>query len=432
MFCINQESDRQRVAITGMGIVTKLGESLSEYFASLSAGRSGISYWKNKDDRIYSKFGGDMSEFDFAGHFDRVGKKYPSDIVERARKLLRPTPLSGCLTACAAAQAFVDAGLPEAQFPPERFGHIVGGHNLSGSYSFANTLEFNQEPDFIEPLYGLVALDTDVLAVTSEILTLKGPSYTLGGACASSNIALQSAVDLIRSGRADAMLVSGGVMELSPLWLQGWTFLEAISYQSFNEEPSRASRPFDKLREGFVPSEGTGAVAIETLASARARGARIYAEILGISATSDGSRQTKPNLEGQVRAMTSALQEARIETSQVDYINAHGTSTVLGDISEVAAIKKVFGDRAYQIPINSTKSMLGHCLHSSSIVELIATILQMKNSIVHPTINLEEPDPELDLDFVPNHAREHKINFAISNSFGFGGFNSSVALANAA
>ncbi|MEM9484965.1 MAG: beta-ketoacyl-[acyl-carrier-protein] synthase family protein, partial [Cyanobacteria bacterium P01_F01_bin.116] len=235
-------------------------------------------------------------------------------------------------------------------------------------------------------------------------------------------------LDLIRSGRASAVMVSAAAMELSPIWLQGWTLINAISFRSFNDEPTRASRPFDKRREGFVPSEGAGVVVLESLASARERGACIHAELLGASSTSNASRLTKPGLDGQSRAMFCALQDARVEPEQVDYINAHATSTPLGDASEVAAIKKVFGSHAYQIPINSTKSILGHCLTASSMVEMITTILQMKHSLVHPTINLEDPDPELDLDFVPHQAREHAIDIALSNSFGFGGLNSSIVV----
>ena len=421
-------SDRHRIVVTGMGIITTIGETHDDYFDAVIGGRSGIARWTDKDSRLYSKFGGDMSDFNFEAHIGRVGKAYPSDWIDRSRKLLRPASLSGRLVAAAAMQAFFNADLHKTKLNPERFGHVLGGNNLGNSYTFGNALEFEEEPDFIDPLYGIVALDTDVLAVSSEILGLKGPSFTVGGACASSNLALLSGLDLIRSGRADAVLVSGGTMELSPVWLQGWTLIDAISFRSFNDEPTRASRPFDKRREGFVPSEGSGVVVLESLASARARGVDIYAELLGASSTSNASRLTKPDLNGQVRAISYALQDARIEPNQVNYINAHATSTPLGDASEVTAIKKVFGSHAYQIPVNSTKSILGHCLTASSMVEMITTILQMQHSLVHPTINLEEPDPELDLDFVPHQAREHKINIALSNSFGFGGLNSSVVL----
>ncbi len=421
-------NDQHRAVITGMGIVTTLGETCNEYFDAIIAGCSGISLWKDKDTRLYSKFGGDMSDFDFKSHIERVGKDYPLDWTKGARKLLRSASLSGRLVTVAAMQACYDAKLHYVKLNPERFGHVLGGNNLGNSYAFDNTLEFEKEPDFIAPLYGAVAADTDVLAISSEILNLKGPSFTVGGFCASGNLALLSGLDLVRSGRDDAILVSGGAMELSPVWLQGWPLFDAISFRSFNDEPTRASRPFDKRREGFVPSEGAGVIVLESLASAQARGVEIYAELLGASSTSNASRLTKPDLDGQVRAISGALQDAQIEPDRVDYINAHATSTPLGDASEVAAIKQVFGAHSYQIPVNSTKSMLGHCMTASSMVEMITATLQMKHSLVHPTINLEEPDPELDLDFVPHQTREHKINVALSNSFGFGGLNSSIVL----
>ena len=423
-----QRDDEQRVVVTGMGIITPIGENLEEYCQSLQAGRSGITRWKKMSDRIDSKVGGDMSDFDLQAHFARVGAGYPADLVERAHKLLRTTPLSGRLSAAAVLQACLDAGLPYSNLNPERVGHILGGTNLNLQYIFDNVLELVNEPDYIEPLFGLFSLDTDVLAVASELMGLKGPSLTVGGACASSNLALMSGLDLIRSGRADAVVATGGAIDLDPVILQGWAKIEAISVQSFNDDPARASRPFDARREGFVPSHGAGAVVLESLASARARGASIHAELLGASAASDSSRLTKPHVEGQVRAIRSALQDARVEPSQVDYINAHATSTPLGDATEASAIKTVFGDQAYRIPINSTKSILKHYVMAAAIVELIATIVQIENGFVHPTINQEEKDPQLDLDFVPNVAREYHTDIAVSNAFGFGGFNACVVV----
>jgi 3-oxoacyl-(acyl-carrier-protein) synthase len=395
------------------------------------AGRSGITLWKRMDQRIDSKIGGDLSDFDLKAHLARVGPGYPADLVKRGQKLLRATPLAGRVTAAAALQAFVDAGLPDSNLDSERIGHVLAGHNLNMNYIFENVLTLDEEPEYIDPLYSLMAYDTDVLAVISELLTLKGPTFTVGKACASSNAALLVGLDLIRSGRADTVVVSGGCMEVDPSTLQGFAMVGALAVRSFNGDPARASRPFDARREGFVPSEGAGALILETLAGARARGARIYAELLGAASTSDASRHTKPNLDGEVRAMRGALQDAQIAPEQVDYVNAHAASTPLGDAVEVAAIKAVFGDHAYHIPVNSTKSMTGHCHVAAGVVELVATLLQMEHGFVHPTINQEERDPELDLDFVPNEARQHRIEIAISNAFGFGGLNSCVVVGRA-
>jgi len=426
----NNNGAERRVVVTGMGIVTANGETVSEFLDSLMAGRSGITRWKHYSDRIASKIGGDMSEFELSAHLERVGKHYPAHLKESAKVILRATPLAQNLAVAAALQAYIDAGLPDPSLPPERFGHILGGTNFTSNYILQNVNTFNEEPDYIEPLYGVMALDTDVLARVCDLLTLKGPSWTVGNACGSANIALITGMDLIRSRRANAVVVTASAM-LDPLILHSWAMLGALSTESFNDEPQRASRPFDRRREGFVPSEGSGAVVLETLSSARARGARIYAEILGGGSASDATRQISPLQEGQIRAMRAALEDARINPEQVDYVNAHATSTPLGDPVEISAVKAVLGQHAYDIPVNSTKSMTGHPLSAAALVELVAVILQMENQFVHPTINLEEPDEELDLDFVPNQAREYKTRIAMSNSFGFGGLNSSLIIQHA-
>jgi 3-oxoacyl-(acyl-carrier-protein) synthase len=421
--------DRRRVVVTGMGIVCTVGENLAEYRASLLAGRSGITRWKKMDPRIYSQIGGDMSDFDLCTHLAHAGADYPHELVERAGRLLRATPLPGRLSAAAALQAFVDAGLADLPLDREQFGHVLAGHNLNAAYIRENVLALEEEPEYIDPLYGVYFLDTDVLSVITELLCLEGPSFTVGGACASSNIAVLAALDLLRAGRAEAMIVTGGSTSQEPVMLQGWAIADALSIRSFNDDPARASRPFDVRREGFVPSEGAAAIVLETLAGARARGARIHAELLGGGFASDASRLPKPYPGGQARAMRAALRDARVAPDSINYINAHATSTVLGDVIEVEAIKSVFGEHAYRIPVNATKSMTGHCLTSAAMVELVAVILQMEHGFLHPTINLEEPEPGLDLDFVPNEARPYQIEAAISNSFGFGGLNTAVVLA---
>jgi 3-oxoacyl-(acyl-carrier-protein) synthase len=424
---MNRFSTENRVVVTGMGIVTPLGANVGDYFAALVAGRSGVTRWKTTHPECYSQIGGDLSGFDFDAHLATLSG-VSAELGKSARKLLRATPLSGRVTAGAALQAFADAGLDAATLDPARFGHVLAGHNLNTKYIYDNVLAYQDEPDFIDPLFGLMCLDTDVLSVISELLNVQGASYTVGNACASGNIAVLGGLDLLRAGRADCVVVTGAALDLDPVTLHGWALMDALSFQSFNDEPERASRPFDARREGFVPSQGAGALILETLAHARARGATIHAEILGASSFSDASRLPKAHVGGQIRAIMGALNDAQIAPAAVDYVNAHATSTPLGDAVEVEAIKGVLGDHAAKIPVNATKSMLGHCLTSAGVVELIATILQMQNGVVHPTINQDEPDPNLDLDFVPNTAREHSIQVAISNSFGFGGLNSCVVV----
>jgi len=415
------------VVVTGMGVVTPNSDSLPEFLDVLKTGRSAISRWKRDSQRMASKIGGDMSEFDIAAHLDRVGKNYPARLKQAAQVILRSAPLAPHLAIAAALQAFVDAGLPDPALPPEGIGHILGGTNFNASYILQNGEMFNEEPDYIEPLYGVMVLDTDVLARVCDLLTLKGPCWTVGNACGSGNIALITGMDLIRSRRADAVVVTAASGGLDPVLLHSWATLGALS-ESFNDEPQRASRPFDQRRDGFVPSEGAAAVVLETLAGAQARGAQIHAKLLGGGSASDATRQIRPSQEGQMRAMRAALRDAHINPDQLDYVNAHATSTPLGDEVEVSAIKGVLGEHAYEIPVNATKSMTGHMLNAAALVESIAVILQMKNDFVHPTINLEEPGEGMDLDFVPNQAREYKPRLAMSNSFGFGGLNSSLII----
>jgi 3-oxoacyl-(acyl-carrier-protein) synthase len=418
-----------RIVITGMGVVTVIGDSTGTFLDSLVAGRSGITRWKGRqEDRHYSRIGGDLSDFDLHGHLEHRGEVYSGDLVKRCLSLMRAAPLPPKLVAAAALQAWHEAD-PHSTTAPERTGHVLAGHNLNAGYIVENSLTFYQdEPDYIEPLFGLLCLDTDVLSATSELLDLRGPCFTVGGACASGSVALMAAIDVLRADRADAMLVTGAPIELEPVALHGWALLDAISIRSFNDSPERASRPFDARREGFVPSEGAGALVLETLSGARRRGARIHGELLGVSATSDASRLTRPDVRGQVSAMRLALQDARITKDRIEYINAHATSTALGDAVEVAAIKEALGDRSRSVPVNSTKSMIGHGLSAASTLEIIATLLQMGHDVLHPTINQEEPDPDLDLDFIPNRARSARFDVALSNSFGFGGINSCVVL----
>jgi 3-oxoacyl-[acyl-carrier-protein] synthase II len=255
-----------------------------------------------------------------------------------------------------------------------------------------------------------------------------GLNYAVTSACASANHAMGDALGLLRCGAADIIVSGGAEGVITPLGLSGFCNMKAVSRR--NDQPQKASRPFDKTRDGFVMGEGAGIVVLETLEHAEQRGAKIYAELAGYGASDDAYHITAPEPEGKaaVTAMEKAIADAGISKDEVDYINAHGTSTGLNDKTETAAIKKVFGDRAYKIPVSSTKSMTGHLLGAAAGVELIATVLSMRGGFIHPTINYETPDPECDLDYVPNAARDARINCAVSNSLGFGGHNASVVI----
>jgi 3-oxoacyl-(acyl-carrier-protein) synthase len=247
--------------------------------------------------------------------------------------------------------------------------------------------------------------------------------HSVGGACASGNLALRSALDEIRHHGAEVALVLGPILDLSPVELHSMALMRAVSCVTFNDEPHRASRPFDVRREGFVPAHGGGALVLESLERARARGASIRAEVLGVAASSEANHHTKPSSEGQARLITQLLEECRVAPEEVDYVNAHATSTTLGDVTEIRALKRVFGAHAQRLKINATKSLLGHTCWSSAIVEIIAVLLQMQSGRLHPSINVDELDSEIDLDVCANQAVAFQARTVLKNSFGFGGIN---------
>jgi 3-oxoacyl-(acyl-carrier-protein) synthase len=419
------------VVVTGLGVISTIGETADAFFDSLIAGRAAISRRSVAHEDEVSVLLGDLSGFDLERHLTGAGSGYGSEIAEAARKSLRNGTLSARVTAAAACQAVSDAGLLGGSVDRARVGHVLGGHNLVASFSYDNHLTFQDEPEFIDPLYGVLALDTDVVAVVCEILGLGGPSLLVGGACASGNVALVTGLDLLRAGRADAVVVTGALADVDPVTLHGWAMVDAISYHSFNDEPNRASRPFDARREGFVPSHAAAAVVLETEAHARARGAPRHALLLGGASASDASRLPKPRVAGQVRAMRAALADAGVTPGHVDYVNAHAASTQQGDAVEVESIKEVFGPHAFELAVNGTKSVTGHCLTAAGVIETVATVMQIERGVLHPTINQEQKDAALDLDFVPNVARERRVDVALSNSFGFGGLSTCVVVGRA-
>lgn len=418
------EQTARRVVISGMAINVPIGDTLDAYYDNLVAGKSAVTKWKFIDtSAIYSKVGGDLSEYDIKGKLASTLERLPEHMRKRTRKLVRKAPFSTQLTILCAADAWFDAKLDTVELPPERTGVIVGGHNLANNLVFANNVQFQEEPEYIHSMLALHGLDTDQASSVGEALGFRGPVYTMGGACASSNVAMRNAVDEIRYHDHDIMFVAGAPLDFSPVDLQAMAIMGAISYESFNEEPERASRPYDSAREGFVPSHGAGVLVVEELEHAKRRGAPIYAELLGVSTASDGSHLPAPSVEGQVRTMRRLLKKTGVAPEEVDYINAHATSTHVGDITEVQSIKELFGKHAYKLKVNATKSMLGHTCWSAPATETVASILQMNRGTLHPSINVDDIDPEVDIDVCANQAVKHEINVMMKNSFGFGGIN---------
>jgi 3-oxoacyl-(acyl-carrier-protein) synthase len=407
-----------------MSINTPLGDTLEGFLEALLAGRSAVSHWKKIDtSRIYSKIGADLTEYDIDAKVASFEGRIPSDMFKRMRKLIQYVPWSTRLTILMTLDAFLDSRLAEAGLDMTLVAAIVAGHNINFNYQYEQRLQFAEEPDLIDAMLSLHGLDTDHAGCISELLGMRGPIYTVGAACASGNSALRSAVDEIRYHDAQAAIVAGAVVDFSPLDLHAMALMGAIAYESFNDRPQAASRPWDARREGFVPAHGGGVMVLEPLSSAVKRGAHIYAEIVGVEANSDGNHLPQPSEEGQTRLMRRVLEKAQVKPEQIDYINAHATSTPIGDITEIRSIKNVFGDHAYKLKVNATKSMVGHTCWSAPIVESIAAILQMNAEKLHPSINIDQLDPEVDVDVCCGHVVETPVNYLMKNSFGFGGIN---------
>ncbi len=415
---------QKRVVITGMAINTPIGDTLDEFINNLMDGKSAVTKWDTLDtSRIYAKVGGDLGKYDVHAKILSYKDRIPEDIYNRLLKLGSKSPLSIAISLLISVDAFLDSGYIKSIEDGNNIATIIAGHNLNQKYTFENHDVFNEEPEFVEGLFALNGLDTHHVGSVTDILQLHGPAYTVGGACASGNVALRCAVDEIQMHDVKVAAVVAPMLDFSPLDLQGMCIMGAITYKSFNEEPSRASRPYDKDREGFVPSHGSACLIVEDLEHALARGAKIYAEILGVESSSDGCHLPQPSRIGQARLMKRLLKNAGVKPEEVDYINVHATSTPLGDLTELRSIKDVFGDHCKTLKINAPKSLLGHTCWSAATVETVAAILQMNRNELHPSINIDNLDPEVDIDVCRGERKKHNIDIFLKNSFGFGGLN---------
>jgi len=406
----------RRVVITGLGIITPIGNNKEVFWNNLVKGTSGVARVTRFDVSDYSsKIAGEIKNFD------------PQDVIER--KELKRKDLFCQYALVSANQAVIDAGIELEKENLERVGVIVasGIGGLSTWEEQHNRL-LSKGPSRISPFFIPSMIVNTAAASIAIKFGFKGPNFATSSACASSGHAIGEAYETIKSGRADVMLTGGSEATITPLALAGFCVMRALSTR--NDEPEKASRPFDRERDGFVMSEGAGILVLEELEHAKIRRAHIYCEFIGYGASDDAFHITAPDGEGRgaVLSMGTAIENARLNVADIDYINAHGTSTPLNDKIETKAIKSLFGERARKIAVSSNKSMIGHMLGASSASELIATVLTIKNNIVPPTINYEFPDPDCDLDYVPNEARELVVKTAISNSFGFGGHNATLVL----
>ena len=407
--------DRRRVVITGVGAVTPVGNTADEFWAALVAGRSGIGPITRFDTTGYAtRIAGELKGFDPLKYIDKKDDRKFDRFLKYA-------------VACAV-MAVEDAGITTDRVDATRFGVLVGS-GIGGIETLLDNYETlrTKGPDRVSPFFIPMIIVNMASGVISMRFGAKGPNSSVVTACASGNHAIGDATKIIERGDADVMIAGGSEAIIIPLTIAGFCQMKAMSTR--NDDPTRASRPFDAERDGFVCGEGGGLVVLESLEHARKRDARVYAEVVGYGMAGDAHHMTAPDPEGDgaARAMAAALRDAALEPSAVGYINAHGTSTPYNDKFETIAIKRVFGDHAKKLAVSSTKSMTGHLLGAAGGIEAIATAFALHHGVLPPTMNYEKPDPDCDLDYVPNQARKQDVEVALSNAFGFGGTNATLA-----
>lgn len=407
---------RPRVVVTGLGIVCPIGNNIQEAWHNVSAGHTGINFITLMDtSKLDNNIAGEVKNFDASEY---VGKKE-----------VRRTDRVSHFAIAASRQALDDSGIQINADNRWEIGCIVGS-GIGGVFSLSEAildLELKGHRT-VSPLAIPKSLIDSASGQVSMQLGLNGPNFCITTACATGNNVIGEAAEIIRRGQAKVMLASASEAAIVPITLAGFNNMKALSRR--NDDPLRASRPFDVDRDGFVPGEGAATLVLESLEHALERGAKIYAEVVGYGHTSDAYHPTAPmeTGEGAAKAMEFALRDAGLKPSDIDYINAHGTSTPLNDAAETRAIKRAFGDVAYQIPISSTKSMTGHLLGAAGAVEAVFSVLAMQHNFIPPTINLDTPDPECDLNYTPNKGASHQINAIMSNAFGFGGHNAVIIM----
>lgn len=404
---------KRRVVITGLGIVSALGSKLDECWRRLVAAESGIrplTLFNTSDLKV--TFGGEVSGFDPTGYIEHKDLNRVDRFAQYAL--------------VAAADAVRDSGM-DFSGDTRRYGVVLGSGIGGLETCEEQVVKLNAKgPSRVSPMT-IPRLMLNAGGGNIAIMHgLRGPNYSIATACASATNAMGNAFEHVRTGLCDLVITGGAEAAITRIGMSAFSNMRALSTR--NDEPHRASRPFDKDRDGFVFADGAGLLVFEELEHARKRGARIYCEVVGFGTTCDAGHITQPDEHGTGAggAMRMALEDAQVSPDKVDYINAHGTSTPLGDIAETKAIKAVFGPAARKVSISSTKSQVGHSLGASGGIELVVTVMAIQENLIPPTINLDTPDPECDLDYTPNQARERVLNYAMSNSFGFGGHNASI------
>jgi 3-oxoacyl-[acyl-carrier-protein] synthase II len=411
---MDTSSPSRRVVVTGLGVVTSLGHDVETFWRNLIAGQCGVRRISLFDPTEFaSQIGAEVRDWDAAQHMDP----------KEARRNDRYTHFGFV----AAKQAFADAGIDMGREDSDRVGVIIGS-GIGGMFTFETQLKvmFERGPRKVSPFTIPSLIGNMCSGLVAIEFGARGPNFGVVSACATGTHALGEAAHAIRRGDADVMIAGGSEAAITPFAYASFCAMKAMSTR--NDAPEKASRPFDRNRDGFIMGEGAGVVVLESFEHARARGARIYCELAGYAATCDAFHITQPDPEGKglSMAMKRALASAAVAPEQIDYINAHGTSTPYNDKFETLAIKKIFGDHARKVAISSTKSMTGHLLGAAGGIESVISVKTLQTQMIAPTINLEEPDPDCDLDYVPNVARAAKVQTVLSNNLGFGGQNAAV------
>lgn len=407
--------ERRRVVVTGIGVLTPIGLNVNDFWNALIAGKSGVGRITYFDATQYdTKIAAELKGFDPLNFLDR--------------KAAQRLDLFTQYALATAEMAVRDANIDFGKLDGDRIG-VIYGSGIGGMWTYHRQQETVYQtggPHRISPFFIPMMIADIAAGQISMRYKLKGPNYATTSACATSSHAIADATMLIQRGDADMMVSGGSEAVICPMGVGGFNAMKALSTR--NDEPEKASRPFDAKRDGFVMGEGSGTLVLEELGHAVRRGAKMYAEVAGIGLTADAHHITAPapGGEGAVRSMRLAIRDAGLRPEDVDYINAHGTSTLPNDKSETEAIKALFGEHAYRLAVNSTKSMIGHLLGATGAVEAVATVLTICSGEIHPTINYEFPDPDCDLNYVPNKSIQRKVDVGINNTFGFGGHNASL------
>ena len=406
----------RRVVVTGLGVVSPVGSTVEKFWENLTAGKSGIGRITKFDPEGYPvQIAGEVKDFDPLEYFDRKEVRRTDPFIQFA--------------VGAAVQAVEDSGLEKSDVDKTRVGVLIGS-GIGGLTTIEQQLKILWEkgPRRVSPF----CVPMEIINMASGLVSIrfgyKGPNISVVTACATGTHAIGEAYRTIQYGDADVMVAGGAESCITPLAVAGFAAAKALSTR--NDEPEKASRPFEKNRDGFVMGEGAGVVVLEELEHAKRRGAKILAEVVGYGTSGDAYHMTAPAPEGEgaARAMANALKDAGVKPEEIDYINAHGTSTKFNDLFETMAIKKVFGEHAYKVKISSIKSMIGHLLGAAGGVEVVSSVMTLQTGVIPPTINYEEPDPECDLDYTPNEAVKADVRYVLKNSFGFGGTNACLVL----